>query len=239
MRYVSMVGCRRKSQPVMAVGRLMDVTVAALLGGNLACAAVDLGLDDEHARLVARARSGDAEAFGALIELHGRAARRVALVALGNAADADEAVQDACLTAWRRVQSLEDPAAFRAWLLRITWRKALDRRRSVVRWMHRMATSTADAPDAVEPWDLIARDHEDQERMLLARERDRAISRVIRTLPPKLRDPFLLAATGEHRYEEIATLLKLPVGTVKWRMFEARRVIREKLTRMGFVGDVS
>lgn len=204
-----------------------------------ACAVANTGLDDEQARLVTRARAGDAEAFGALIDLHGRAARRVALVALGNPADADEAVQDACLTAWRRVQSLEDPAAFRAWLLRITWRKALDRRRSVVRWMRRTTTSRADAPDAIEPWDLVARDHEDQERALLTRERDGAISRVIRTLPPKLRDPFLLAATGEHRYEDIAALLKLPVGTVKWRMFEARRVIKEKLARMGFVGDAS
>ena len=49
----------------------------------------------------------------------------------GQPAEADEAVQEACLTAWRRIDRLDDPAAFRAWLLRITWRKALDRRRSL------------------------------------------------------------------------------------------------------------
>jgi RNA polymerase sigma-70 factor (ECF subfamily) len=213
----------------------MDVTVAALVaGGPTACAAVDISLDDEHARLAMRARAGDADAFGALIDLHGRAARRIALVALGNAADADEAVQDACLTAWRRVASLDDPAAFRAWLLRITWRKALDRRRSVTRWMRRVTTPSVDTPGASDPWDVAAADMPDQEDALLSRERDRAIARVIRALPDKLRDPFLLAATGEHRYEDIAVLLKLPLGTVKWRMFEARRVIKEKLARLGF-----
>jgi RNA polymerase sigma factor (sigma-70 family) len=216
----------------------MDVTVAALIAaGPSACAAIDISFDDEHAHLATRARGGDAEAFGALIELHGRAARRVALVALGNAADADEAVQDACLTAWQRVASLDDPKAFRAWLLRITWRKALDRRRSLTRWVRRLATSHADEAGASDPWDLVTEDAPDQEDALLTRERDRAIARVIRSLPEKLRDPFLLAATGEHPYEEIARLLKVPVGTVKWRMFEARRVIKAKLARMGIVEE--
>jgi RNA polymerase sigma-70 factor (ECF subfamily) len=63
------------------------------------------------------------------------------------------------------------------------------------------------------------------------------VSQLIRALPPKLRDPFLLAAGGEHRYEDIAALLGIPIGTVKWRMSEARRVLRAKLQRMGF-GEV-
>lgn len=205
----------------------------------LACEAVDITLDDDQIRLVTRAQAGDADAFGALVDLHGRAARRVALIALGNAADADEAVQEACLTAWRRVGSLDEPAAFRAWLLRIAWRKALDRRRSVVRWMRRVTSSVPDAASSVDVLALAPSEDRDQEALLLARERDRAIARVIHALPPKLRDPFLLAATGEHRYDEIATLLGLPIGTVKWRMFEARRVIKEKLARLGIVGEVS
>ena len=60
-----------------------------------------------------------------------------------------------------------------------------------------------------------------------------AIAQVVRALPKKLRDPFLLAASGDHRYEEIAVLIGIPVGTVKWRISEARRVIRMKLERLG------
>lgn len=193
----------------------------------------DPSLELETTRLAARARAGDADAFSALVDLHHRAARRVALAALGNVADADEAVQDACLTAWRRIDRLEEPAAFRAWLLRITWRKALDRRRSLGAWIKRLRHASGASDD---PFENIAIDGAAPDAALLARERDRVVAQVIRSLPPRLRDPFLLAAGGEHRYEEIAALLGLPLGTVKWRMLEARRVLREKLGRLGF-GD--
>ena len=69
--------------------------------------------------------------------------------------------------------------------------------------------------------------------LLISRELAGAITQVVKALPPKLRDPFLLAASGDHRYEDIATMLGAPVGTIKWRMAEARRVIRMKLDRLG------
>ena len=47
----------------------------------------------------------------------------------------------------------------------------------------------------------------------------------IRALSPKLRDTLLLAASGEYSYDEIATILGIPLGTVKWRVAEARRLI--------------
>ena len=193
----------------------------------------DASFDLETTRLAARARSGDADAFGALVELHHRAARRVALAALGNLADADEAVQEACLTAWRRIDRLDDPAAFRAWLLRITWRKAIDRRRSLATWIKRVGRDHAADGD---PFENLAVGGDAPDDALLSRERDRLVADLIRSLPPRLRDPFLLAASGEHRYDDIATLLGIPLGTVKWRMGEARRVLKDKLVRLGF-GD--
>lgn len=193
----------------------------------------DAAFDLETTRLAARARAGDADAFSALVELHHRAARRVALAALGNLAEADEAVQEACLTAWRRIDRLDDPAAFRAWLLRITWRKALDRRRSLLAWIKHIQRNTGERDDGLS---AIASEDDAPEESLLVRERDRAVAQLIRALPARLRDPFLLAAGGEHRYEDIAALLGIPLGTVKWRMAEARRVLREKLQRMG-LGD--
>ncbi len=212
----------------------MTVTVAECTGPpRKAPSMADADLDQETTRLVLQARAGDAEAFGALVTLHRRAARRVALVALGNPAEADEAVQEACLVAWRKVARLEDPEAFRAWLLQITWRKALDRRRSLSAWVRRLRNEW---PEGESPVDGAAEPGQGPDRQLLARERDRVVARCIRSLPGRLRDPFLLAAGGAHRYEEIGALLGLPLGTVKWRVSEARRVIREKLTRLGF-GD--
>ncbi len=216
----------------------MNVTVAELtvsLGTSAAPAMSDAGFEAETTRLAVRARAGDSDAFSALVDLHYRSARRVAVAALGNLEDADEAVQEACLTAWRRIDRLDDPAAFRAWLLRITWRKALDRRRSQATWFQRIRRPRDAEAFAI---DRIADARAGPADQLLADERDRVLAQMIRSLPPRLRDPLLLAATGEHRYEEIAALLRVPLGTVKWRMVEARRVLREKLERLGF-GDRS
>ena len=212
----------------------MDVTLAESTGSVAASARSsmpDAPADAETTRLAMQARAGDAEAFCALVDLHQRAARRVAMAALGRPADADEAVQDACVTAWQRIESLDDPSAFRAWLLRITWRKALDRRRSVVKWLRRI-TAADDGPDT----SLIERIQDETmpvDDELVARERDRVVAQMIQSLPARLRDPFLLAVAGEHRYDDIATMLGMPVGTVKWRVSEARRVLREKLARVG------
>jgi RNA polymerase sigma-70 factor (ECF subfamily) len=201
------------------------------LGPASAPAMADAGFDAESTRLALRARAGDRDAFGALVDLHHRAARRVAAAALGNLAEADEAVQEACLTAWQRIGRLDDPGAFRPWLLQITWRKALDRRRSLAGWLRRLRQDSSGSRAIAAEVPSLA---DGPDREMLARERDRALARLIRSLPTRLRDPLLLAASGEHRHEDIAALLGVPVGTVKWRIAESRRVLREKLARLGF-----
>ena len=182
----------------------------------------------EVVRLVALARTGDRAAFGRLLEDHLTAARRLALAAVGQAMDADEAVQEASVAAWTRLDALQDPAAFRAWFMRIVWRKAIDRRRSLRSWFDRFGASSSDD----RPMEFPAGDPA-PDSALISRELELAITHVVKALPKKLRDPFLLAASGDHRYEEIATLLAIPIGTVKWRISEARRLIRIKLDRMG------
>ena len=216
----------------------MSVTLAQMavrLAASTAEPMRDVSIDAETTRLAREAQAGSTEAFCALVDLHQRAARRVAAAALGSGADADEAVQDACLAAWQRIDRLDDPTAFRAWLLRITWRKALDRRRSITAWLRRTwhADTQRDGDRPDDPLALLASPQTAPDDELLSLERDRIVAQTIRSLPPRLRDPFLLAASGEHRYEEIAGLLRIPVGTVKWRVSEARRVLRDKLTRRG------
>ena len=187
--------------------------------------------DPELVRLVSLARGGDRVAFGRLIEDHLPAARRVALAAVGQPSDADEAVQEASVAAWKRIDALQDPGAFRGWFMRIVWRKALDRRRSLRSWFERFGGAAVDAsgtPQLEHPTSDASPD-----AILMSRQLETAIAQVIKGLPRRLRDPFLLAASGDHRYEEIATLLAIPIGTVKWRISEARRLTRVKLERLG------
>ena len=65
----------------------------------------------------------------------------------------------------------------------------------------------------------------DPERATVAADLVRRVHREILTLTPKLRDTLLLAASGEHSYDDIATMLGVPIGTVKWRVAEARRLV--------------
>jgi RNA polymerase sigma-70 factor (ECF subfamily) len=186
--------------------------------------------------LVERAREGDSDAFGVLVERHHRAALRAAVAALGAADEADDAVQEAWIAARDRLSGFRAEAAFRTWLLAIVWHKAADRRRGVRRWLSRLVSLDAAGPEGtplVAPLALVGRGDRSPERLALDAEAQRTIGRLVRALPPKLRDPLLLVGSGEYGYDEVAAMLKAPVGTVKWRVSEARRQLRVKLTRLG------
>jgi RNA polymerase sigma-70 factor, ECF subfamily len=183
--------------------------------------------------LVQRARQGDAAAFGELIDRHRPAVYRAALAALGSHADAEDAAQDAFLAAYRRLDGFRGDASFKTWLLTIAWRQALNRRRSLTRiWRQMIAASQDEHGES--PLDTIASPTPSPEDAAVDDQLRRAIRRAIHALSPKLRDALLLAQSGEHTYEEIGVMLRAPVGTIKWRVSEARRVVRKHLRERGY-----
>ena len=91
--------------------------------------------------LVARARQGDPAAFGELVDRHRTAVYRAALAALGSHADAEDAAQDAFLVAFRRLDTFRGDASFKTWLLTIAWHQAINRRRTLTRFLRRMIAS--------------------------------------------------------------------------------------------------
>ena len=185
------------------------------------------------ADLVERARQGDAAAFGELIDRHRSAVFRAALAALGSHADAEDAAQEAFLAAYRRLSSFRGEASFKTWLLTIAWHQAINRRRSLGRIWRRI-TAVNQNESGESPLDAIAAPDPTPEAAALDRRLRQAIQSAIRRLAPKLRDSLLLAQSGEYSYEEMATMLKAPVGTVKWRVSEARRVVKKQLSERGF-----
>jgi RNA polymerase sigma-70 factor, ECF subfamily len=185
------------------------------------------------ADLVERARQGDTAAFGELVDRHRSAVYRAALAALGSHADAEDAAQEAFLAAYRRLDSFRGHASFKTWLLTITWHQAINRRRSLTRLWRRMVAANHDERGA-SPLDGIAAPHPTPEDAAVDDQLRQAIHRAIGALAPKLRDALLLAQSGEHTYEEIGVMLNVPVGTVKWRVSEARRVIRRHLRTCGY-----
>jgi RNA polymerase sigma-70 factor, ECF subfamily len=186
--------------------------------------------------LVKLAQAGDTEAFGELVERNHRAVFRAALAAVRSPAEADDVTQEAFVTAFRKLGSFRGESQFRTWLLSITWRKAIDRRKSATRLLRLTASAPRDAdgdpvPDPIERMPSGQRSQEDD---LADAELQANVTRLIGTLPKKLRDALLLSGTGDHTYEQISVMLGVPLGTVKWRVAEARRVLKRKLQALGY-----
>jgi RNA polymerase sigma-70 factor (ECF subfamily) len=182
-------------------------------------------VDDRE--LVERARKGDASAFEELVLMYGQAVYRTALAALGSPMDAEDVMQDAFILAYRKLSHFRGDASFKTWLLTIAWRCAVRRRQSPARRLYQMLAGSEFLPD------LSGREPSAEDAMV-AREMRQQLRRLIRSLPTRLRDPFLLAASGRYSYEELSEILDLPTGTLKWRISEARRLVREKLQRLGY-----
>jgi RNA polymerase sigma-70 factor (ECF subfamily) len=182
--------------------------------------------------LVRRAQAGDADAFGELVDRNRRAVFRAALAVLGSAAEADDVAQDAFVMAYRKLATFRGDASFKTWMLSIAWRKALDRRKSLGRWL-RMTVSQPDPEGDNSNWiEQMASDSQSQEETLAAEQLQRRLRLLIRSLPRKLRDALLIAGSGEYTYEQISYILGVPVGTVKWRVAEARRVLKQKMAAL-------
>lgn len=145
---------------------------------------------------------------------------RVAYSVLRQRQDAEDVAQDAFVKAYRGFSRLRDRERFRAWLVRITWRLALDRQRGERR---RTAREEATEPPA-------SRGGADAD--LVARERSALLWSAIDALPDKLRVAVVLANIEGHDIEEVARLLALPTGTVKSRLSLARQKLKERLQWM-------
>lgn len=183
---------------------------------------------------MAAARAGDRAAFDELVSLHYRTVFRTAMAALQRREDAEDATQDAFVLAWRKVPGFRGDSSFKTWLLTIAWRQALDRRRLRTKWWQRTAMpwrSDGYAGTPPDGLDHLISHQADPERVTEARHRVRQVQEAIGGLTPKLRDTLLLAASGEYGYDDIAAILGVPLGTVKWRVAEARKIIQGKLAR--------
>jgi RNA polymerase sigma-70 factor, ECF subfamily len=199
------------------------------------------------ADLVDRARQGDTAAFGELVDRHRVAVYRAAFAALGSPAEAEDAAQDAFLLAYRRLESFRGEASFKTWLLTITWHQAINRRRTLTRLWRRIASAPRDSDEGAtgDPGyndallESVPASGPTPEARALDAELTRAVQDEIRALSPTLRDALLLAQSGEHSYEEIGVMMKAPIGTIKWRVSEARRRVKRRLQERGLRHDAA
>ncbi len=182
-------------------------------------------VEPEWTTLARRAQRGDRDAFSELYRLMERPVYGFLRRMVHSAEDARDLTQETFIEGWRRLSTLQDPGAFRAWLFRIALNKARDALKR-----HSPPTQSLDATlgDAapLEPADpapgALAR--------MVSEERREQVQDAIETLPPDQRAVILLFYTAETPVDEIARVLSLPKGTVVSRLSRARERLRRKLS---------
>jgi RNA polymerase sigma-70 factor (ECF subfamily) len=174
--------------------------------------------------LVARARRGDTEAFGGLVARHERAMLAVARAHFASTADAEDAVQDALVKAFRSLDQLNDGAKFSGWLLRITVNTCHDvlRARTDKQSLADFATSVPLRRRVGEPALTPAAQASKAERVEQLRA---AIGR----LPEDQRVVVMLRYGEDMTYDQIAEYLDVPPSTVQGRLRRAKQGLREML----------
>ncbi len=169
----------------------------------------------------AKAEAGERDAgFASYVAENQRRVFHIAYGVLGTAADAEEVAQEAFLRAYLKFHVLREPAKFRAWVNRIAFRLALNRRRG----QRRRATRDAAWHAECVPTEVDGEQSAEQ-RVLLGQLRSQ-----IDELPERLRAVLLLSVVQDMDAEDIGAVLSIPAGTVRSRLHAARKLLLEAMT---------
>jgi RNA polymerase sigma-70 factor (ECF subfamily) len=180
-------------------------------------------------QLAARAAHGDRAAFECILRRHNRLLFRTARSVLKDDAEAEDALQEAYLRAWRALGSFRADAKLSTWLVRIVINEALGR----LRRRGAQVIVLDAALDGELDIEASMHDNPDQrpEPNAMRAEVRGLLERRIDRLPEAFRTVFMLRAVEELSVEEVATALQLPEATVRTRFFRARSLLREGLSR--------
>jgi RNA polymerase sigma-70 factor, ECF subfamily len=176
---------------------------------DMALTMFSAGHASEDARLVRSARDGDAQAFSALYERYARVIHGI-LLARAPYGDVEDLVQDVFLSAWNRLDSLRDPAAFGGWLTTIARNRATD--------FHRHTVEAVQLPD-----DLSVPDGSSTRVEALA------VLETIRSLPAAYRETLVLRLVEGLTGPEIADRTGLTAASVRVNLHRGMKLLREKL----------
>lgn len=165
--------------------------------------------------LASRAADGDQIAFGVLVRRHAPFLVAFATKLTGSRADADDCVQEALITAWRRLPDLADPEKVRSWLTTIVSRKATDRLRA------RKISEQID--------EQMVASGSDPEGATVASSQMAALKKVLADLPEEMRVVWVLREIGGHSYDEIAAEVGETAATVRGRLARARKTVVERM----------
>lgn len=190
---------------------------------------------EQEMHCVRRVLDGDVNAFEQLMNAHEKTVYNLALRTLGNPQDAEDLTQEAFLKAYRSLSSFRGDSKFSVWLYRIVSNLCLDYLRARSR---RPAQSLTVEDDEGEVGELeIPDEHFSPEKLLDRKLTRESVQRGLASLPDDARQILLLRELKGLSYEEIADVLDLEPGTVKSRIFRARKKLCAFLLQDGNLPD--
>jgi RNA polymerase sigma-70 factor (ECF subfamily) len=180
-------------------------------------------------QIVERALSGDAEAFGEIVQRWERKVFALAYGMLGREEDARDATQETFLAAFRNLRGFRGDARVSSWLHRIAINQCITRQR---RTKVRNEAPIEDEEDRHAP-NFSASLDLSPARVVEGREGIQAVRRAVNSLPLELRQVVVMKEFEELTFREIAGILDLPLSTVKSRLYAAMRQLQMRLQRFG------
>jgi RNA polymerase sigma-70 factor, ECF subfamily len=177
-----------------------------------------------------RARQGDREAFSRLVRRHQRRVYGAALHILGDHSEADDVAQEAFVRAYRGLATFDGRADFFTWLYRIAVNTALNALRSGKRGAALAQRSGAEAAHVGGRPEALGHAARNPAQQMQDTGEVARVLEAISQLSPALRVTIVLATIEEFSHKQIAEILEIPEGTVAWRVNEARRLLKLRLS---------
>ncbi len=185
------------------------------------------GLQEQDDQLIANALQGDQKAYEALLARHNKAIFHVVMKIVRNREEAQDLVQETFMKAFNALASYRSEYRFSTWLYKIAANCAIDfiRKKRIEALSLDKPIETKDGRVEFEVPDSSWNPEQD----LVRKQKLKSIDEAIDSLPDKYREVIIYRHKDDKPYEEIADILKVPVGTVKARIFRARELLKKKL----------
>jgi RNA polymerase sigma factor (sigma-70 family) len=184
---------------------------------------------DDDTALVRRVADGDHLAFECLMRRYNRRLYRLARAVLGNRTEAEDALQEAYLCAFRSIKGYRADAALSTWLSRLVLNECLGRKRRSSRRQGVIPMTRHDHSDAI--GNCVGPDTEQPDELIAAAQIRALLESKLEQLPESFRIVFVLRSVEELSVEETAECLGIPAETVRSRHFRAKGLLREALAR--------
>jgi RNA polymerase sigma-70 factor (ECF subfamily) len=189
-------------------------------------------LPDQDAELIAELREGSNPAFASLLATYERPIYNFVYRLIEDPEDAADVTQEVFLKVFRNIREFRGECSLKTWLYRITVNESSNRRRWFSRHRRRETSLDDHAEGAPAASEQLVDPQESQYERLLREERHRALETALAGLSESFRVAVVLRDIEGLSYEEIAEVLRVPVGTVKSRILRGRETLKQRMTAL-------